>query len=62
MVVIAVFIAFFSLNHVSGTRFITDDFAIFSLENVLFLNYHFFYYIEVCRNGDLQNIVPTFPL
>ena len=47
IMVIAIFIAFFSLNHVLGTRFITDDFAIFSLENVLFLNYHFFYYIGV---------------
>ena len=53
------FIAFLSLNHVLGIRFITHEFANFCSKYFLLLNYYFFYYIEACRNGHLQNIVPT---
>ena len=49
------FIAFFSLNQVLGTRFVTEDFANFDSKN----NDHVFYYIDMCGNGYLQNFVLT---
>ena len=48
------FIAFSSLNHVLGTRFVTGDYASFGSKFFLFVNNELFLlYIDTCGNGYL---------
>ena len=48
------FIAFSSLNHVLGTRFVTGDYASFGSKFFLFVNNELFLlYTDTCGNGYL---------